>query len=180
MTITSTMPNIKAEYTQKEVKTNFTQKISKEEVSEIKEQIAENSKLMMFNETSVQVGLTSSQDAFQKNYDGFQSFLSEVGYSGKPIAELSQSEATALVSDDGIFGITQTSERIANFVINGSGGDEEKMRAGRAGMIQGFKDAEKMWGGELPEISQKSMQAAVEMVDKAMNSLGYSIINEEA
>ena len=54
------------------------------------------------------------------------------------------------------------------------------MRAGREGMILGFKQAEAMWGGELPEISQQTMKAAIEMVDKAMYELGFSILNEEA
>ena len=47
-------------------------------------------------------------------------------------------------------------------------------------MLQGFKMAEDMWGGELPEISQITMQKATEMVDKAMYDLGFSIINKEA
>ena len=46
-------------------------------------------------------------------------------------------------------------------------------------MIQGFKEAEEMWGGELPEISQKTMQKAIEMVDKAMYDLGFSILDKE-
>ncbi len=53
------------------------------------------------------------------------------------------------------------------------------MRAGREGMIQGFKEAEQMWGGELPEISQKTIAKAIELVDMAMNDLGFSILNKE-
>ena len=162
-----------------EIKTNFSEKISKEEAMELRTQIRDNANAIMLNSASVQSTLSSSQDQFTKNYESFQSFLSDIGYEGKPIAELSQSEAAELVSEDGLFGIKQTSERIANFVINGSGGNEDRIRAGREGMLQGFKDAEAMWGGELPEISQKTMQAAVEMVDKAMNELGFSILDQE-
>jgi len=183
------MPNVNASDTAKshvsqahvkEIQTNFTEKISQDKAIEIREQIKENAISIMFNSTTIQFGMSNSSDSFTKDYGDFQSFLSDIGYEGKPIAELSQDEAAALVSEDGIFGIKQTSERIANFVIDGSGGDEDRMRAGREGMLQGFKDAEKMWGGELPEISQKTMQAAVEMVDKAMHDLGFSIINQEA
>ena len=133
----------------------------------------------MFNSTSIQAKITSTQDQFTKDYEDFQSFLSGIGYDGGAIAELSQEEATELVSEDGFFGITQTSERIANFVINGAGGNESTMRAGREGMLLGFAQAEEMWGGELPEISQKTMQAAIEMLDKAMYDLGFSILNTE-
>lgn len=164
----------------KTINTNFSEKISKDEAAELRAKITQNANEMMLKSTGVQFGLTSTTDSFTKNYENFQSFLGDIGYQGKPIAELSQSEAAELVSEDGIFGITQTSERIANFVINGAGGDEDRFRAGREGMLQGFKDAEAMWGGELPEISQKTMQAAIEMVDKAMHEAGFSILNQEA
>ena len=136
--------------------------------------------MVSFNSASIQGQINGKADKFTQDYQDFQTFLSDIGYSGKPIAELSQEEATELVSEDGFFGVTQTSERIANFVINGAGGDESMMRAGREGMIQGFKEAEAMWGGELPEISQETMAKAIEMVDSAMHDLGFSIINEEA
>ena len=163
----------------KEIKTNFSEKISKDEAQELRAQIKDNANAMMFKSTSIQVNIMSSQDNFAQNYQDFQSFLGDIGYTGGAIAELSQDEAAELVSEDGFFGITQTSERIANFVINGSGGNESTMRAGREGMLLGFAQAEQMWGGELPEISQKTMQAAIEMVDKAMHDLGFSILNQE-
>ena len=161
------------------IKPLYTEKISKDEVKEIKEQLAKNANAMAFNFISVQTAFVSSEDKFVQDYQDFQDFLKGIGYDGKPIAELSKDEASELVSEDGIFGIKQTSERIANFVINGAGGDEKLMRAGREGMLQGFKEAEAIWGGELPEISQITMAKATEMVDKAMHDLGFSILNEE-
>ena len=180
MDISSKMPAVGANQGHSNIKTNFTEKISKDEAVEIRAQITENAKKMMFSSTTIQSNVAGKKDDFATQYKDFQSFLSDIGYEGKPIAELSQSEAAELVSEDGLFGIKQTSERIANFVINGSNGDEDRMRAGREGMLQGFKEAEAMWGGKLPEISQKTMQAAIEMVDKAMNDLGFSILDTEA
>ncbi|WP_324172581.1 hypothetical protein [Sulfurimonas sp.] len=180
MNINSNMPNINANQNAGLIKKNFTEKISKEEASEIRETITRNAHEMMLSSTTIQSSLASKKDDFASLYKDFKSFLSDIGYEGKPIAELSKDEASELVSEDGIFGIKQTSERIANFVINGAGGDEDRFRAGREGMLLGFKQAEEMWGGELPEISQKTMQAAIEMVDKAMFEAGFSILNEEA
>ncbi|NPA60007.1 MAG: hypothetical protein GXO30_06040 [Epsilonproteobacteria bacterium] len=180
MKIASNIPNITTKESQSPIKTDFTQKISQKEASEIREQISKRANEMMINSATSQVSILNKDDKFQTNYQDFKNFLSDIGYTGKPIAELSQDEAAELISEDGIFGIKQTSERIANFVINTSNGDEKLMRAGREGMLQGFQEAEAMWGGELPEISQKTMQAAVEMVDKAMYDLGYSIIDQEA
>ena len=162
------------------VKTNFTEKISKEEASEIRAQITQNANAFALKSANIQGSLVSKEVNIEDAYTDFQTFLGDIGYEGKPIAELSQAEAGALVAEDGFFGIKETSERIANFVIMGAGGDEDMLRAGREGMLQGFKDAESMWGGELPDISQKTMQAAVEMVDKEMNALGFSILNQEA
>jgi DNA polymerase III alpha subunit (gram-positive type) len=168
-------------YTQSSVsvKNVFTEKLTKEQVSDLKEQIQQSTTMYAFNSTAIQGGLSNSQTSFEQDYADFQSFLTDVGYSGKPIAELSQDEAAELVSEDGIFGVKQTSQRLADFVINGSGGDEERFRAGREGLIRGYKEAEQMWGGELPEISQQTMDKALEMVDKAMMDLGFSIIDEE-
>ncbi|MEA1892598.1 MAG: hypothetical protein U9N33_07810 [Campylobacterota bacterium] len=180
MEISSNMPNVNAKQTSSAIRTNFTQKLSKDEAVEIREQISQNAQDIMFKSTTIQSNAMDKKDDFASLYQDFQGFLSDIGYSGKPIAELSQTEAAELVSEDGLFGIKQTSERIANFVINGSGGDEDMMRAGREGMLRGFKEAEQMWGGELPEISQKTMQAAIEMVDKAMYDLGFSIMDQEA
>jgi len=177
MEISSTMVNVEAKTSTTNVKTNFTEKISKDEAQEIRAQITENARNMMISSTNVQSSISTSKDV--SNQD-FKTFLNDIGYEGKAIANLSQSEAAELVSEDGFFGIDQTSQRIADFVINGSGGDESMMRAGREGMLQGFKEAEAMWGGELPEISQKTMQKALEMVDKAMYDLGYSVLDTEA
>lgn len=160
-------------------KTLFTEKLTEDEAQELRDGLAQKANAFAFESTSTQSNLLSLEDSFEKDYDKFQSFLSDIGYSGKPIAELSQEEAAELVSEDGIFGVKQTSERIANFVINGAGGDEDMLRAGREGMLQGFKEAEEMWGGELPEISQETMKAATEMVDSAMHDLGFSILNQE-
>jgi len=179
MDITSNIPNLSANKNAGIVKTNFTEKISVDEAKEIREQISQNANAIMFKSTSVQANLLDSKDDFASNYEDFQTFLSDIGYDGKPIAELSQEEAAELISEDGIFGIKQTSERIANFDINGAGGGEDRFRAGREGMLLGFKQAEEMWGGELPEISQKTMAKAIEMVDMAMHEAGFSILNQE-
>ena len=180
MQISANIASANAATNSSSIKTNFTEKLSKEEASDIRAQITENANAFALKSANIQGKLVSQEVSMEEAYADFQSFLGDIGYEGKPIAELSQDEAAALVSEDGFFGITQTSERIANFVIAGAGGDEDMLRAGREGMLQGFKDAESMWGGELPEISQKTMQAALEMVDKEMYDLGYSILNQEA
>ena len=103
--------------------------------------------------------------------------LSDIGYKGKPIAHLNQEEAKKLVSEDGFFGVAQTSERIANFVLLGAGDDIDKLKAGKEGILRGFKEAEEMWGEKLPDISYESINKSVEMIDKKLSELGASVMD---
>jgi len=174
----TTLPNTAKSTTP--IKTLYTEKISKDEAMEIREQIKQNANAMAFNSATAQNTLLKGDNSSENDYESFQSFLKDIGYNGKPIASLTQDEASELVSKDGFFGVDQTSKRISDFVINGAGGDEKLLRAGREGMLRGFKEAEEMWGGKLPEISQETMKKATEMVDKAMYDLGFSVLDKEA
>lgn len=100
-----------------------------------------------------------------------------LGYNGTPLDKLSKDEAKELVSDEGFFGVTKTAERIANFVLSGAGDDEDKLRAGREGILRGFKEAEQMWGGKLPEISYQTIQKATDAIDEKLSSLNANVIN---
>ncbi len=97
--------------------------------------------------------------------------LADLGYDGKPITKLSESEAKELVSDEGFFGITQTSDRVSNFVFNFSNDNIKLLEKGRAGIVKGFEEAEKLWGGELPEISYKTQERTLELIDKRIEEL---------
>lgn len=100
-----------------------------------------------------------------------------IGYTGKPIADMTPDEAKALVSEDGYFGVTQTSARLAEFVLSGGGDNVEKLKAGREGIINGFNEAEKMWGGKLPDISYQTLEKALAKVDEKITALGGSILD---
>lgn len=106
--------------------------------------------------------------------------LADIGYSGKPIGDLTQDDAKKLVGDDGFFGIKATSERIGNFVINGAGDSIEMLKAGRDGIITGFNEAQKIWGGDLPDISQETLKKALDMIDKRIKELGGNVIDTQA
>ncbi|MFA7083521.1 MAG: hypothetical protein WC141_03190 [Arcobacteraceae bacterium] len=100
--------------------------------------------------------------------------LSNIGYTGKPITELSPNEASDLLGDNGFFGVTQTSDRVANFVFSFSNDDIEILEKGRAGVVQGFDEALKLFGGELPEISFKTQERTLALIDERINSLKNS------
>ena len=106
--------------------------------------------------------------------------LAGIGYNGKALGELSSDEASDLVSENGFFGIANTVDRIAGFVLNGAGDDIEKLKAGREGVAKGFEDAKKIWGGEFPEISQKTIEKTLETLDKKIAELGGNVLNVSA
>ena len=119
----------------------------------------------------------SKEDSVEVNAQAFKDFLKDIGYRGKPISSLSKEEATELVSEDGFFGVAQTSERIAQFVIKGAGSDENLLREGRKGILQGFKEAEAIWDGKLPEIAYVTLDKAVAMIDQALTDNGYPVLD---
>ncbi len=70
-----------------------------------------------------------------------------------------KAQAQADIAEDGYWGVKQTSDRIFDFAMALAGDDEDKMQEMKAAFEKGFKLAEKKWGGELPEISQKTYDA---------------------
>lgn len=100
-----------------------------------------------------------------------------IGYTGKPITDMTPDEAKALVSEDGYFGVTQTSARLSDFVLSGGGDSVEKLKAGREGIINGFNEAEKMWGGKLPDISYQTLDKTLSKIDEKIIALGGSILD---
>ncbi|WP_238699274.1 hydrogenase-4 component G [Helicobacter sp. MIT 05-5294] len=125
-------------------------------------------------------GTSAMNDPFKLNsiLNGLD--LSSIGYDGKPIQQLTQDEAKALIAEDGFFGVTKTSDRIADFVLAGAGDDVEKLKAGREGILRGYNQAEKSWGGNLPDISKETLEKALEKVDKKLASLGVNVLDENA
>jgi len=101
-------------------------------------------------------------------------------YNNTPISELSVGEANDLISDDGYFGIDKTSQRIIDFVIKGAGNDIDRLRAGREGILRGFTEAEKVWGGKLPDISYGTLEKSLEAIDEKIRELGESVVDFSA
>ena len=77
-----------------------------------------------------------------------------------------KAQAQADVSEDGYWGVKQTSERILDFAKTLAGSDPEKLEKMRSAFEKGYKQAEKTWGGELPEISKKTYDAVMKGFDE--------------
>lgn len=69
------------------------------------------------------------------------------------------------ISEDGYWGVKQTSDRIFDFAMALSGGDEKTMEKMKAAVEKGFKLATKSWGKELPGISNDTYNAVMDKFD---------------
>lgn len=74
------------------------------------------------------------------------------------------------ISEDGYWGVKQTSDRIFDFAQALAGDDEEKMQAMKKAVEKGFKEATKTWGKELPDISKNTYNAVMDKFDKYFSS----------
>lgn len=83
----------------------------------------------------------------------------------KDVTQADIDKAKEDVSEDGYWGIKQTSQRLFDFASALAGDDPEKMKEMQAAMEKGFKEAMGAWGGDLPEICQNTLDAANKMFD---------------
>lgn len=106
--------------------------------------------------------------------------FASLGYSGKNPLNMNANELQQLVSEDGFFGVENTANRIADFVIKGGGDDVEKLQKGLEGMKKGFEQAQNLWGGKLPQISQDTIDAALKKVGDRIDKLGGKTLDLQA
>ncbi len=74
------------------------------------------------------------------------------------------------ISENGYWGVEQTSQRIFDFAQALSGGDEDKMNQMLDAFKKGFQQATKSWGKELPDISQRTYDAVLKKFEDYKNS----------
>lgn len=119
----------------------------------------------LLNDNSEYINFFAGKDMV----NGFS--LKNIGYEGKAITELSKDEAKDLISSNGFFGIDATSSRVSSFVFSMTGNDIEALEQSRKGLVQGFEEALKLFGGELPEISFQTQEKTLSIVDKKIEEL---------
>ncbi|EOL9445287.1 hypothetical protein ACSNZH_001852 [Campylobacter coli] len=137
----------------------------------------------VLNTSNAQAGINDLLGGNDLN--SVKSMLSDIdfaslGYNGKNPLTMNTDELNQLISEEGFFGIDNTANRIADFVIKGAGNDVEKLKKGLEGIKQGFEQAEKIWGGELPQISQDTIEATIKKVSDRIDELGGKTLDLKA
>lgn len=98
--------------------------------------------------------------------DDIWSFLASGNFT---IDEAAKKKAQEEISEDGYWGVKQTSDRILDFAKALSGNDSSKADLLLDAFKKGFEEATKTWGKDLPDISKQTYDAVVEKFDKWKN-----------
>lgn len=78
----------------------------------------------------------------------------------KHVSEADIKKAQEDISEDGYWGVKQTSQRLFDFASALAGDDVDKMKEMQKAMEKGFKLARKDWGQDLPSICKDTINAA--------------------
>ena len=95
--------------------------------------------------------------------DDIWSFLASGNYT---VDEAAKVKAQEEISEDGYWGVKQTSQRILDFANALTGGDPSQIEKMRDAFKKGFDEATKAWGKELPDISKQTYDAVMKGFDE--------------
>jgi hypothetical protein len=87
-----------------------------------------------------------------------------------------------MVDEGGYFSAEETAARILDFAVAITGGDPGLVDLMRDAVNAGFRQAERRFGGELPEISHQTLQAVMDGFDEwaeAGSASAISLLNRE-
>ena len=91
--------------------------------------------------------------------DDIWSFLASGDYT---VTEAAKLQAQEDISENGYWGVEQTSDRILDFAKALSGGDVSKADELLEAFKEGYKQATSAWGKDLPDISKQTYEAVEE------------------
>ncbi|MFK2821986.1 hypothetical protein [Arcobacter sp. YIC-80] len=97
--------------------------------------------------------------------------LEDMGYTGKPISQLTKDEAKQLLSKEGFFGSEETSKRLVKFVEDLTGNEPYALKETRKGIEDGFFEAQKLFKEELPDVSKETEFKTLDIIDKKIEEM---------
>jgi len=124
--------------------------------------------------------VNSLWDAHQQRVESFRNMVETLlgqqaerqglseGWSLKDIEVTDElrAEAQAMIDEGGYFSVDETAARMLDFAVALTGGDPSKIEVMRDAVQRGFAEAERMFGGELPEISHQTLAAVMNGFDE--------------
>ena len=122
----------------------------------------------------VQKMMTGQGVAFN-NANDIWSFLREGNFT---VDAATKAQAQQDISEDGYWGVKQTSQRILDFADALAGSDPDNIQKMYDAFKKGYKQAEETWGGELPDISKQTYDSVLDGFRKRAEEAGVTL-NED-
>jgi hypothetical protein len=88
-----------------------------------------------------------------------------------PVDSETAKQAQEDISENGYYGVAQTSDRLVSFAMALSGGDPDKADLMIESVKKGFEQATEAWGGELPGICKDTLDATIKKLEDWKNSI---------
>lgn len=121
-----------------------------------------NSQMTRFTNMMVQNFQKQGINFSMANGDDFWKMMASGNFT---VDEKTKADAQQAISEDGFWGVKQTSQRIFDFAAALAGDDVELMKKYQAAVEKGFGEAEKSWGGSLPSICGDTHTAVNKLFD---------------
>ncbi len=134
----------------------------------------------VYNKQKIEALKADAERSFQSLRDTVKAMLEKQGLvyedvlkavkEGKKVEvkvdEATQAQAQAAIAEDGHWGVKKTAERIIEFAKTISNDNPQLYDKLVASIKEGFEAAKSAFGGELPEISQKTYEAVMAGLDE--------------
>ncbi len=160
--------NSKSTYTRESVRLNEISRQAEEKYAQLRG-IVEKLFTMQSLKKGERKGL--SYDQIMEKYHGeLKNF-----YQNLEVDMATSLEAQQEISEDGFWGVKETSGRMIEFAISLSGDDPAKLASLKDAIEKGYQAAEDAWGGALPDICKQTKEATLKGLDEWANK-----VNNEA
>lgn len=132
----------------------------------LKAQLQADSEARMAQLQSIVLRTINKQTETYGQANGIWSILSKGNFT---VDAATKAQAQADIAEDGYWGVEATSNRIVDFAVALCGDDADKLEEMKEAFEKGYKQAEKTWGGKLPDICQRTYDAVFEKFDNLIN-----------
>ncbi len=145
-------------------------KMSKEERSALVEKLKqdqESRQQSLINIVKQMMGQQAKTATIAGGDDSMWKFLAEGNFT---VDAETKAQAQQDISEDGYYGVSQTSQRLFDFASALAGDDVEKMKEMQKAVAKGYEQATGAWGRDLPDISKKTLEATNKLFEEYYNS----------
>ena len=157
--------------TQESTKTPYSiNKMSKEDRAALVKQLKADQESRQNSLTNLVSQMLGKQAGVYGIANGDDSIWKMFANGNFTVDEAAKAQAQEDISEDGYWGVKQTSQRLFDFASALAGDDEDKMRQMQSAMEKGFKQATSAWGRDLPDISNQTLDAANKLFEEYYKS----------